>query len=116
VWHPNGASISIIPVDNNGNWDYDVYEDIINFYFHYCFEGYGLGNRKSCIIEEFMEQINKKFSKRIPLINFIQKDLIATFEYADRDKVVFDAYYNEIKYYGNVECKKFNNSVGSNKQ
>jgi hypothetical protein len=99
----NSASVVIAPLDTNA-----VYEKYVYLIFHYIYESYGRGGRKSCIIEEFMEQINKKRSKRIPLINFIQKDLVATFEYADGDKVVFDAYYNEIKYYGNVKCKKFN--------
>ena len=97
IWYQNGASIVIIPLDSNA-----LFEKRIHLLFHYIFEGYGRGGRKSHTGERFIKQINKKLSEGIPLINFIQKDLIATFEYADGDKVIFDAYYNEIKYFGNI--------------
>ena len=91
VWHQNGASIVIITLDDKGNSD-DADKDFIYLWFHHYHEGYGYGGRKSHIGEKFIKQINNKLSKGVPLINFIQKDLIVTLEYADGDTVVFDAY------------------------
>jgi len=97
-WHQNGASIVILPLDNNGVW----FQDGLVYYIGMRFDGppeydlYARGGCRSYIVENFMEQINKKNSDSTSLINFIQKDLIITLEYADGSKVIFDAYYTDI--------------------
>jgi hypothetical protein len=98
-----GGCVWIAPLDDKGEWgeDEEAYESITLQFtdspYTPAYERYSMRGPKSQIVEKFMEQVNKKHSQKIPLINFIQKDLIVTLEFADGDKVVLDAYYEGIK-------------------
>jgi len=98
-WRQNGASIYFSAYDDNGVWLTRIFDTTnkegISFDF---IDPPNYDSDWSDKIGPFMKQINRKFSNKIPLVNFIQKDLIATFEYADGSKVIFDVYYAAIQY------------------
>ncbi|MCL2181865.1 MAG: hypothetical protein FWB85_00130 [Chitinispirillia bacterium] len=104
--HQNGASIYFSAYDDNGVWLTDSFETITNkrglrYPVGISFEFVNPPNYDSDWSDKigpFMKQTNRKFSNKIPLVNFKQKDLIATFEYADGSKVIFDVYYAAIRY------------------
>jgi hypothetical protein len=82
IWHPHGAMMKIFLYDG------DEF-DFINIPFHNHYESYGSGGRFSHFTEEFMAQINKKYSEGVPLINYVQKGGVVTLLYADSSKVMF---------------------------
>lgn len=98
-WHPNGAHIFIILLNDRGKRKKDESLDLIELSFDGPpgYDFYWRGGSKSHTVEKFIKQINEKHSNSTLLINFIQKDLIVTLEFADGDKVVFAEYYNDIK-------------------
>ncbi|MDR2728814.1 MAG: hypothetical protein LBB56_06755 [Chitinispirillales bacterium] len=114
-WPSNVACICmlIVLLDDKGELEEDTEVKFIDLLFDGPpdYDFYGDGGPKSRIVEKFMTQINKKRSKRIPLINFIQKDLIVTLEFADGDKVIFDGYYNSIKENLAYWYRKFNTTL-----
>ena len=99
-WYPSGSSIMIIPIDDNKDLLLDEYISLV-FDGPPNYDSYGKGGPKAYIVEEFMEEINKKSLENVVLNSFIQKDLIITLEFSDGSKVVFDAYYKEIEDYVN---------------
>jgi len=95
IWHQNGAYLIIYSFEDDRYKPVDVYISLPFIVPPY--RSYWEGGPKSHIVEKFMKQINEKLSNKIPLINFIQKDLIVILEYADGSKVIFDAYYTGIR-------------------
>jgi len=105
----------IVLLNNIGELEDSTKFEYINLEFETPpYDAYGRYGTKTHIVEKFIEQINKKFLKRIPLMNFIQKDLIVTLEFADSDKVIFDAYYNDIKESLSFWYHKFGINTDSN--
>jgi hypothetical protein len=95
-WHQNGGYAVIYSLEDDESKPIDVYI-VLSFTDPPPYESYTQGGPDSRIVERFMAQINKKLSNNIPLINFIRKDLIVTLEYADGSKIIFDAYYTDIR-------------------
>ncbi|MCL2182601.1 MAG: hypothetical protein FWB85_03930 [Chitinispirillia bacterium] len=93
-WHQSGGYACITsPKEDDGTNMLDIVLSFVEPPYYV----YMRGGRKFYITETFMNQINKKRSNNIPLKNFIRKDLIITFEFADGDKVVFREYYDDIR-------------------
>jgi len=94
-WHQNGGGIRIYSVVKKADEPMDLSINL-PFVGPPNYEAYMRGGSKSRIGENFMKQINKKRSKKILLINFIQEDLIVILKFADSSNVILDAYYNDI--------------------
>jgi|GEM_PF-3870339 len=99
-WHQLGASLMIIPLDDNGEWLLDEYIDLslnLDFNAPPNYDSYGKNGSNSHFVEDLIEQINEKHSNGDVLKSFIRKDLIITLEFSDDSTIVFDRYYKEVE-------------------